>query len=47
MASTASMCFTVLRSARSSDAPLGQRGREGVSIPPPYPLWTPYRYKVK
>ena len=41
-ASTASMCFTVLRSARSSDAPLGQRGREGVSIPPPYPLWTPY-----
>ena len=36
------MCFTVLRSARSSDAPLGQRGREGVSIPPPYPLWTPY-----
>ena len=23
-------------------APLGQRGREGVSIPPPYPLWTPY-----
>ncbi len=41
-ASTASMCFTVLRSARSSVAPLGQRGREGVSIPPPYPLWTPY-----
>ena len=36
------MCFTVLRSARSSVAPLGQRGREGVSIPPPYPLWTPY-----
>ena len=25
-----------------SVAPLGQRGREGVSIPPPYPLWTPY-----
>ena len=23
-------------------APLGQRGREGVSTPPPYPLWTPY-----
>src|SRR5699024_11074246 len=23
-------------------APLGQRGREGVSAPPPYPLWTPY-----
>ena len=36
------MCFTVLRSARPSVAPLGQRGREGVSIPPPYPLWTPY-----
>ena len=36
------MCLTVLRSARSSVAPLGQRGREGVSIPPPYPLWTPY-----
>ena len=36
------MCFTVLRSARSSDAPLGPWGREGVSIPPPYPLWTPY-----
>ena len=30
------------RSARPSVAPLGQRGREGVSIPPPYPLWTPY-----
>ena len=41
-ASTAYMCLTVLRSARSSVAPLGQRGREGVSIPPPYPLWTPY-----
>src|SRR5699024_5198797 len=23
-------------------APLGQRGREGVSTPPPYHLWTPY-----
>ena len=28
--------------ALPSVAPLGQRGREGVSIPPPYPLWTPY-----
>ena len=41
-ASTASMCLTVCRSAGPSVAPLGQRGREGVSIPPPYPLWTPY-----
>src|SRR5699024_10383987 len=36
------MCFTALRSARSSVAPRGRRRREGVSIPPPYPLWTPY-----
>ena len=28
--------------ALPSAAPLGQRGREGVSTPPPYPLWTPY-----
>ena len=31
-----------LRCGGPSVAPLGQRGRAGVSTPPPYPLWTPY-----